>query len=28
LTTCLDDISHTSVQALGGVICFDDIFHT
>jgi len=26
LTTCLDDISHTSFQALGGVICFDDIF--
>ena len=28
LTTCLDDISHTSVQALVGVICFDNISHT
>jgi hypothetical protein len=28
LTTCSDDISHTSVQALGGVICLDYIFHT
>jgi len=28
LTTCLDDISRTSVQALGGVICIYDIFHT